>query len=173
MILTWEETINSMWENVRLWLPSIISIVVACISATLASVIKKSITTESFTTIADKMIDKSYSKIGDITYKVDIQPVLESAVKKYMEQVSSELDKKLETQAQDEKTTQQLLIYVLQLFSTSRTIDSNQRKEIENFIAQLSEETKQEEIETSPIEVSVNINDLKKEETKTDISVDR
>ncbi len=172
MILTWTETLNSMWENVRLWLPSVISIIVACISATLASVIKKSITTESFTTIADKMIDKSYSKIGDITYKVDIQPVLESAVKKYMEEVSKSLDSKIEEQTSQEKTTQQLLIYVLQLFSSSRVIDSTQKEEIDNFIKTLSNENAKEEIENSPIEVKVGIVTEEKEEN-TEVSVDR
>lgn len=172
MILTWTETLNSMWENVRLWLPSIISIVVACISAFFASVIKKTMTAETFTDVAEKMIDKSYNKIGEISYKVDIQPVLESAVKKYMEEVSSSLDKKIETQTQEEKTTQQLLIYVLQLFSSSRVIDSKQKEEIETYINGLTETNKQVELETKPIEVEVSTT-TNKEEEKTDISVDR
>lgn len=172
MILTWTETLNSMWENVRLWLPSIISIVVACISAFFASVIKKTMTAETFTDVAEKMIDKSYNKIGEISYKVDIQPVLESAVKKYMEEVSSSLDKKIGTQTQEEKTTQQLLIYVLQLFSSSRVIDSKQKEEIETYISSLTETNKQVELETKPIEVEVSTT-TNKEEEKTDISVDR
>lgn len=164
MILTWTETLNSMWENVRLWLPSIISIVVACISAFFASVIKKTMTAETFTDVAEKMIDKSYNKIGEISYKVDIQPVLESAVKKYMEEVSSSLDKKIETQTQEEKTTQQLLIYVLQLFSSSRVIDSKQKEEIETYINGLTETNKQVELETKPIEVEVSTTTNKEEE---------
>lgn len=172
MILTWTETLNSMWENVRLWLPSIISIVVACISAFFASVIKKTMTAETFTEVADKMIDKSYNKIGEISYKVDIQPVLESAVKKYMEEVSKSLDSKIETQTQEEKTTQQLLIYVLQLFSSSRVIDSEQKKEINSYIESLTKTNEVKALETSPIEVTVSTKTDEKEET-TDVSIDR
>lgn len=172
MILSWTETLNSMWENVRLWLPSIISVVVACISAFFASVIKKTMTAETFTEVADKMIDKSYNKIGEISYKVDIQPVLESYAKKYGEQISEKALTEMKELKEEVRKAQKLNIYLLELFSNSRVIDSAKKEEIVSYIGSITENNEKEALETKPIEVTVSTKTDEKEET-TDVSIDR
>lgn len=171
MLFTISETLNSMWENIRLWLPTILSFVVAGLTAIMQGLIKKAISKESFTEVANKMIDKSVDRIGDITYKVDIMPVIESKVKTYMEQVSEELDKKIENQTSEEKTTQQLLIYLLQIYSNSMLLDSTQKEEITKFIETLTNEKVEEEITTQAVEISVKTTEKEKE--TTEVSVDR
>ena len=171
MLLTIQETLNSVWENIRLWLPTIISIVIAGLTALMQALIKKAISKESFTEVANTMIDKSIDRIGDVTYKVDIMPVIESKVKTYMEEVSKELDSKIETQTNEEKTTQQLLIYLLQIYSNSMLLDSTQKEEITKFIATLTNEKVEEETTTQAVEIKVGT--AEKVEETTEVSVDR
>ena len=171
MLLTIQETLNSVWENIRLWLPTIISVVIAGLTAVMQALIKKAISKESFTEVANTMIDKSIDRIGDVTYKVDIMPVIESKVKTYMEEVSKELDSKIETQTNEEKTTQQLLVYLLQIYSNSMLLDSTQKEEITKFIETLTNEKVEEETTTQAVEIKVGTTE-KVEET-TEVSVDR
>ena len=173
MLLTVTEQLQVFWDNIKTWLPTIISVGTALVVALLQGLIKKSITKENFTEVAQEMLDNTYSQIGKVTLDMNVEPIVDERVKKYFKtltqeqtEAQKELEKKIDTQ-------NQLLVYLLKNFENNISIDSDTKQEIKDYISDITEEKVSEEELTRPVEVKVAINSTKKESTDEVAVIDR
>ena len=173
MLLTVTEQLQVFWDNIKTWLPTIISVATALVVALLQGLIKKSITKENFTEVAQEMLDNTYSQIGKVTLDMNVEPIVDERVKKYFKtltqeqtEAQKELEKKIDTQ-------NQLLVYLLKNFENNISIDSDTKQEIKDYISDITEEKVSEEELTKPVEVKVAINSTKKESTDEVAVIDR
>lgn len=173
MLLTVTEQLQVFWDNIKTWLPTIISVGTALVVALLQGLIKKSITKENFTEVAQEMLDNTYSQIGKVTLDMNVEPIVDERVKKYFKtltqeqtEAQKELEKKIDTQ-------NQLLVYLLKNFENNISIDSDTKQEIKDYISDITEEKVSEEELTKPVEVKVAINSTKKESTDEVAVIDR
>ena len=173
MLLTVTEQLQAFWDNIKTWLPTIISVGTALVVALLQGLIKKSITKENFTEVAQEMLDNTYSQIGKVTLDMNVEPIVDERVKKYFKtltqeqtEAQKELEKKIDTQ-------NQLLVYLLKNFENNISIDSDTKQEIKDYISDITEEKVSEEELTKPVEVKVAINSTKKESTDEVAVIDR
>ena len=173
MLLTVTEQLQVFWDNIKTWLPTIISVGTALVVALLQGLIKKSITKENFTEVAQEMLDNTYSQIGKVTLDMNVEPIVDERVKKYFKtltqeqaEAQKELEKKIDTQ-------NQLLVYLLKNFENNISIDSDTKQEIKDYISDITEEKISEEELTKPVEVKVAINSTKKESTDEVAVIDR
>lgn len=173
MLLSVTEQLQVFWDNIKTWLPTIISVATALVVAFLQGIIKKSITKENFTEVAHEMLDNTYSQIGKVTLDMNVEPIVDERVKKYFKtltqeqtEAQKELEKKIDTQ-------NQLLVYLLKNFENNISIDSDTKQEIKDYISGIAEEKVSEEELTKPVEVKVAISSTKKESTEEVAVIDR
>lgn len=174
MLLSVTEQLQVFWENVKTWLPTIISVGTALVVALLQGLIKKSITKENFTEVATEMLNNTYSQIGNVSLEVNIKPIVENACKKFVEQANQEMTKTYEELKEKYDTQNQLLIYILKNFENNISIDNATRQEIKEYIANIGEEKETEEELNKPVQVKVEVGQITEAtETQTDLSIDR
>lgn len=173
MLLSVTEQLQVFWDNIKTWLPTIISVATGLVVAFLQGVIKKSITKENFTEVAQEMLDNTYSQIGKVTLDLNVEPIVDERVKKYFKALTQE---QVETQKELEKKIDiqnQLLVYLLKNFENNISIDSDTKQEIKDYILGVNEEKASEEELARPIEVKVAINSTKQESTEEVAVIDR
>lgn len=173
MLLSVTEQLQVFWDNIKTWLPTIISVATGLVVAFLQGVIKKSITKENFTEVAQEMLDNTYSQIGKVTLDLNVEPIVDERVKKYFKALTQE---QVETQKELEKKIDiqnQLLVYLLKNFENNISIDSDTKQEIKDYILGVNEEKANEEELARPIEVKVAINSTKQESTEEVAVIDR
>lgn len=157
MFLSIQENLITFWNNVKEWMPTITTFLIAIFTAWMQAIIKKSITRENFADIAKETIDKTYAEIGDVALSLNVEPILESKVKEFTNTMTEELQKEIESYKSVVEQNNKLIAMLLEVHKNNITLDTETREEIEKVLESYNTTTEETEVLNEPIKVQVAI----------------
>lgn len=174
MFLSIQDNLITFWNNVKEWMPTLTTFLIAIFTAWMQAIIKKSITKENFTEIAKETIDKTYAEIGDVALSLNVEPILESKVKEFTNTMTVELQKEIESYKSVVEQNNKLIALLLEVHKNNITLDSETREEIEKVLDSYNNQTEETVATSTPITVKVDIktSDTASTETTTE-NIDR
>lgn len=157
MLLSVQENLITFWNNAKGWLPTFATILIAALTAIMQAIIKKSITRENFTEIAKETIDKTYAEIGDVALSLNVEPILENKVKEFINTMTEELQKEIESYKSAVEQNNKLIATLLSVHKNNITLDAETREQIEEVLSGYENKAEETEVLNEPIKVQVAI----------------